>query len=412
MNLRDLKGKKILIVGYGIEGKATEKFLKHFFPNLTYGITDSRDGDSYLKEQFDYDIAIKSPGVQKNQIKIPYTTATNIFFANKNPLHHVIGITGTKGKSTTSSLIYHILKHNGFHTKLIGNIGVPMLNELINEPAVGTFYVVELSSYQLEDINFSPHISVYVSLFTDHLDHHGSLKNYHHAKKRMIEFATPADYVVYNQNFKEFNKWVKNTSATTVPFDLSKVISKVPLIGEHNRENICGAITTTAILGIEKDKAIKSLQFFKSLPHRIEKVGTFKELTFYDDAISTTPESTIAAIDTLENIGTIFLGGLNRGYDFYGLANAIMSKKIDKVVLFPDSGKKIKSALLQQGFNKDCLYETQSMEDAVKYAYGHTPKNKICLLSCASPSYSLWKNFEQKGDEFKHYVVKYGQIKD
>ncbi|MCX6722890.1 MAG: hypothetical protein NT094_02355, partial [Candidatus Staskawiczbacteria bacterium] len=155
-------------------------------------------------------------------------------------------------------------------------------------------------------------------------------------------------------------------------------------------------------LGVS-DKIIKeAIQKFKPLPHRLEFVGEFKGIKFYDDAISTTPESTIMAIETLKNVDTIFLGGQDRGYNFGQLEKVIKKYKIKNAVIFPDSGKKIKI----KGLN---ILKTKKMQDAVKFAYKNTATGKICLLSCASPSYSLWKNFEEKGDQFKKFVKQYSK---
>ena len=155
------------------------------------------------------------------------------------------------------------------------------------------------------------------------------------------------------------------------------------------------------------DDVIKTaIKTFKGLPHRMEFVGEFKGIKFYDDAISTTPESTIMAIKTLKNIDTIFLGGQDRGYDFLQLEKAIKKYKIRNIVLFPDSGKKIIKN--KKGFN---ILEARDMEQAVKFAFKFTGKGGVCLLSCASPSYSLWKNFEEKGEQFQSTIKKWANEK-
>jgi UDP-N-acetylmuramoylalanine--D-glutamate ligase len=410
MEISELNNKKILIAGYGVEGRVTEKFLKKFLPRVKYDITDIKNGNNYLDKQDTYDLVIKSPGIPSNKINVPYTTASNLFFANINPLHHIIGVTGTKGKSTTSSLIHHILKNNGFHTELIGNIGKPMLSVLLKKEIRYTVYIVELSSYQLEDINYSPNISVYVSLFREHLNYHGSEENYFMAKNRMIKFSNPSNYMVYNPQFKQFINWAKKTQARTIPFDLKIKVPSSPLIGEHNKTNIQGAITTCRILGINSTDALRAIKTFKPLPHRLEKVGVFNNITFYDDAISTTPESTIQALKALSSVDTILLGGEDRGYDFKKLAEQIVKDNIQNVVLFPKTGLRIKEELIKKGYANEIL-ETDSMNEAVKFSYQKTKAGKICLLSTASPSYSLWRNFEHKGEEFRKFIIKYASVK-
>jgi len=403
MKILELKGKKILIVGYGKEGHSTETFLKAHVPDARIAITDQKDGESYLKNQQDFDIAVRSPGVPKEQIKIPYTTATNIFFANKGE-SEVIGVTGTKGKSTTAALIHQILSNSDKRSKLVGNIGTPMLDLLISESSDETIIVCELSSYQLDDIKYSPHIAVVVSLFSDHVPYHKSLEKYHDAKKNIIRYQTEKDFYIYNPKFTELSKWAKETKATSLPYRAFQVSSEILLKGEHNRDNIRAAATVAKLYDISDETVSKTLLTFKPLPHRLEYVGTYKDISFYDDAISTTPESTIAAIESLKNVKTIFLGGLDRGYDFAILIETLKCYDVENIVLFPDTGARIKQLIENEKDYHPNIFDTQSMKSAVNFAYKNTPKQSVCLLSTASPSYTLWKNFEEKGTEFQKFI--------
>ena len=406
MKLDQLKKyKKILILGYGKEGQATERFLKKYHPGAFIGITDKKISDNYLDEQNKYDLVIRSPGIPKHLITKPYTTATNIFLANIKNV--VIGVTGSKGKSTTVSLIYSILKSSGKTVHLIGNIGRPMLDEMLKKIGNDDIFVCEFSSYQLDDIKYSPHIAVVLDLFPEHMNYHGDIKNYYNAKKNIIAHVKTDDYFIYNPKFKELKFWTENLICKAIPFEQKIPIKDkdIPLIGLHNRENIKAAVTVAHLLDIKDDTIVEAVKKFKSLPHRLQMVGKFKEIIFYDDAISTTPQSTILAIESLKNVGTIFLGGEDRGYDFNKMVEVIINYKIPNIVLFPDSGEKIFKLLDKvSGFK---FFKTKSMEEAVKFAYKYTPQNKICLLSCASPSYSLWKDFEEKGDQFQFFVRKY-----
>lgn len=408
MKIDDLKKyKKILILGYGKEGQATEKFLKKFVPIAEIGIADKKYDANYLDEQKNYDLVIRSPGIPKNLITKPYTTATNIFLANINNV--VIGVTGTKGKSTTVSLIYSILKQAGKTAHLIGNIGRPMLDEMLKPIGKEDIFVCEFSSYQLDDIEHSPHISVVLNLFPEHMNYHGNVQNYYNAKKNVIARVTIDDYFVYNPESNELKLWAKNSICKTISFEQNIPIKdeEIPLIGKHNKENIKAAVTVAHLLNINNVTIVEAVKKFKPLPHRLEFVGKFKEIIFYDDAISTTPESTILAIESLKNVGTIFLGGQNRGYNFDKLVEVVIDYKIPNIVLFPDSGDIILKIIKSKKLNELRLFETKSMEEAVKFAYKYTPQDKICLLSNASPSYSLWKNFEEKGDLFQFFVKKY-----
>lgn len=406
MKLEELANKKILVVGLGVEGSATVRFLRTHVPSAAVTTTDQKNGPDYLVNQQEYDFAIKSPGVLNNLIRIPYTTATNIFFANTQGM--VIGVTGTKGKSTTSSLIYDILKTAKKRVHLCGNIGKPLLDELRIGQDENDIYIVELSSYQLNDIHFSPHIAVFINIFPEHMNYHGSMQNYIAAKKHIIQFSTTRDYFVYNQAYPQLVEFARESKAESVPFvrKLPFPDSEIPLLGAHNRDNVRAAVTVGTLLGVPTEIMQKASKHFKPLPHRLQNVGTYKNITFYDDAISTTPQSTIVAIECLKPIGTILVGGLDRGYDFSLLVDVIIRHRIKNVIYFPDSGNKI-AALLKKKTHSTALFPARGMNSAVNLSFQHTPKGTICLLSCASPSYSLWKNFEEKGDLFQKLVKQY-----
>lgn len=392
--------KTALIVGYGNEGRAADEYLHKNYPDIQVSIADEKSHSDNFFKQEEFDIAVRSPGVPKQKIKIYYTTGTNLFFSRNK--QNIIGVTGTKGKSTVATLIGHILKNSGKNIKVLGNIGEPLINELTTEDPADFVYVVELSSYQLDDLDYSPHIAVAVSLFNDHLDYHENSESYVNAKKRITEFQTKQDVFIYNGLFKEFKEWANTSSAKSKTFDADLKIdmATVQLKGEHNRDNMNAAITVCRQLGLTDEQILDGLTTYKPLPHRMENVGTYKDITFYDDAIAVIPEATIAALRSLENVDTLLLGGTDRGYDFSDLEKIIKSKDIRNLVLFPDTGKKmfIKS---REGFN---VLETESMKEAVEFCYKHTKPGSICLLSTASPSYKLWKNFEQKGNEFQKFI--------
>lgn len=390
--------KSALIVGYGAEGKATEAYLKQQFPDITIDTADQTSGENYLHTQQAYDIAIKTPGLTKDKITIQYTTATNIFFSEFRGT--VIGVTGSKGKSTTASLIHAILCEAGLPAKLAGNIGAPML-DILRESDEKTIAVLELSSYQLDDIEYSPHIAVVTNLFPEHMDYHGDVEHYYDAKKNIIRFQKENDFFVYGDSTPISREWAQETRSQALPYEeLPFDGEKIPLLGEHNADNVRAAITVAHILGVPDSTIESAVSKFKGLPHRLELVGEFKGIRFYDDAISTTPESTIAAVKAVPNVQTIFLGGHDRGYDFSELEREVRARGITKIVLFPDTGTRMFADR-----NDLTILETSSMKEAVAFAYAHTPDGGAALLSCASPSYGLWKNFEEKGDHFKKEVI-------
>jgi len=406
--------KNVLILGYGKEGKITEKYLKKKFPKIKIGIADKRISHDYLEKQKDFDLIIKTPGIPKKLVTRPYTTATNIFFSEiarmrrdgKNVI--TIGITGSKGKSTSASLLFSVLKDAGMDARLVGNIGKPMLEELLKPVNEGVIFVMELSSYQLDDIAFSPNIAIVLNLFPEHMPYHGGIENYYRAKKNIINFQKENGLFIYNGKDKIIQKWAKEFSFAKIPFnkiDISNGPKDLYLLGDHNKDNIKAVIAVADFFNIPRGKIEKAIRKFKPLPHRLEFVGEFKGIKFYDDSISTAPESAIAAIKSLKNIGVLILGGEDRGYDFGRLEKSICEYKIKNVILFPDTGKKILKS--RKEFN---VLETSSMNEAVKFAYKYASVGSICLLSPASPSYKLWNNFdfEERGDEFKKWVKRLG----
>lgn len=404
MKLETLENKKILIVGAGKEGKTTYAFLKDHFPKQIIDLVDQNDGSDYLQHIADYETVIKSPGIKPDILSVPYTTAANIFFGNVRGI--TIGVTGTKGKSTTATLIHTILQQAGKKSHLVGNIGNPMLEELSKTNDKEDIWVCELSSYQIADLQYSPHISVILNLFPEHMDYHGSIRNYYEAKKHLVVYATKEDFFVYNPKSDELSELASQTKAIEVPFVEALPFEEkiIPLLGKHNKENVKAAITVAGLFDIPSASIEAAVKKFKALPHRLEYVGTYNDIRFYDDAISTTPESTIKAIESLSHIGTIFLGGQDRGYDFSKLAKVLIKYTIPNIVVFPDSGKKIIESLREQTQNLPNILETTSMLEAVKFTYKSTKPGYICLHSPASPSYSLWKNFQERGDEFQKEV--------
>src|SRR3989344_5681726 len=389
MKISELKDRKIAILGFGIEGEATLRFLKYHFPDKEIGIIDQKDGPEYLAKLAGYDVVIKTAGIPKRLVSQAYTTATNIFFANSRGT--IIGVTCSKGKSTTASLIYEMLKAGGIDVKLVGNIGIPMLDELRAPESAGRFYVCELSSYQLEDLNYSPHIGVFINFFPDHLDYHGGFEAYFKAKKNIVAHATEKDYFVFNPDYERLVRLSGETLEQAVPFTDMLPFSEnaIPLLGQHNVLNVLAAVTVARLVGVSDELIEKAVRCFKALPHRLENVGTFRGITLYDDAISTTPESTIATLEALATsrgkVGTIFLGGTDRGYDFREITRVHVAKGVRHVVLFPDSGARIFEALRQTSGGESIeIFQTREMREAVVFAYQKTLSGSICLLSTAS----------------------------
>lgn len=403
---------KILLLGYGREGKATENFLKSTCPHLQLEIADESSDPQAFNRQSAFALAIKSPGVPKRKVQIPYTTATNIFFANLEhyfPNAKTIGVTGSKGKSTTSSLIAHIIAHSQLPVCLAGNIGRPMLGELLLPHAYNTTFVLELSSYMLEDIYSAPDIAVFLNIFPEHLDYHQGLEPYITAKMRIQAHAKPNNFLVYDPSQPLLCELAQRTAAKTIPWRAEQPLSlsETKLSGEHNLRNIKAAFAATSLLGIPDQAILEAVRTFSPLPHRLQYVATVSGIKFFDDAIASAPEPTIEALKTLGNVDTLFLGGSDRGVDFTTLVDAIAQSPIRNLVFFPESGQRIRNRL-QERYPTKSYNElfTDNMTNAVEFAFGHTAPDSICLLSTASPSYSLWKDFEAKGEAYQQCIFK------
>lgn len=426
---------KVLLVGYGIENRSVYSFLKRVFPNIEIAIADQKAsidlpagattyfGKDYLSAAANYDTLVRAPGVPptllpKNKNII---TATQIFFAlNKKP---TIGVTGTKGKSTTSSLIFHLLKTAGIQAQLLGNIGTPIL-EGINTDA--NISVIELSSFHLEDLKVSPTIAVLLAIAPEHLDHHGSVAAYIDAKLNIARFQKDTDKLIAHLSHAERKEL--GGAANKVFFDLAPQalsnysclgetiiatatrepiisISDTKLVGEGNIQNIIAALEVAKFFDIPKPILQQGLLSFNPLPHRLEPVGEFKGIRFYNDSLCTVPEALRNAINAFgEQVQTAIVGGYDRGISFLEAGKAIANSSVENVIYFPTTGEKILQHALEQSSRPLVSIKVTSMKEAVMAAYKLTAKGKICLLSPASPSFSVFKDYADRGDQFKSWV--------
>ncbi len=420
MKLQELKNKKIAILWFGREGKSTLSFLQSIWCEDVTVLDKAITWENYLDNLETYDYIFKSPWIS------PYTnnllkykdklwSQTKLFFELYK--WKIITVTQTKWKSTTATLVYELLKNAGYNVKLVWNIWNPVLDEIdLNSPY--DFIVYELSSYMLEDLdNHHSFISILWNIFPDHLDWHQGFENYKNAKLNILKNAEnlliwdnlskEIIELLQNKNYKTF--WLNNSYYSHIwnnfLINWKNIKQGIdPIIPwEHNLSNICAIIWVCDILKIDYKIFQKTINSFSWLPHRLQNIWTYKWIIFIDDAISTTPESTIEWIRSFnQKIWTIFLWWSDRWYKFEKLVKELENKKIFNIVLFPDSWDRIK-LLLDNKFN---IFETKSMQEAVEFAFKKTKSWEICLLSTASPSYSLWKNFEEKWDEFKKEVYK------
>lgn len=267
-----------------------------------------------------------------------------------------IGVTGTKGKSTTSTLIYQMLKEQNRKAMLLGNIGTPVFEHL-EEIEKDMILVLEMSSHQLEFMNRSPHIAILLNAYEEHLDHYESFEKYVEAKCNIFKFQTESDYFFYNSDNEILQKIINKTKAQTYRVSLageekSEIYRKNEKIyqqgkeiydetnprnlkGEYNLNNIMFVLGVSEILGLDLQKTIETIQNFKTLAHRLELVGTFDEITFYDNSIATVPKATIEAVKALEQVDTLIIGGMDRGIDYQEFVNYLNQSEINHIICMP-----------------------------------------------------------------------------
>lgn len=433
MKIKDLKDKTILVLGTGREGRSVLRFLENNFPDKKIDVADKRVPldlpknvgktffkDEYLKHLNGYDVIIKSPGIPyfeeirsaKEDKRI--TSSTALFLQNCKG--KVIGVTGTKGKSTTSAMIYEVLKNGGLKTHLIGNIGTPALDYL-EKDSKDTIFVYELSSFQLEDLDVSPNIAVITNIYPEHLDHHGKFSVYIEAKKNITRFQKETDYLIYNEDNPQVNFIAKESYAQKLPYSkqskktIVELIHKdaLPLLGEFNILNVMPAVVIGKLFEIPDKEIEEAIVNFKPLPHRLEYVGEFWGVRFYNDSLSTIPQATAAALSALgKNVETLITGGFDRGIDYSLLGPAIVSAKIKNLILFPSTGERIWEAVKNQKLkNKIQNFDANNMKEAVELAFKHTSQGKIVLLSPASSSFNMFKDYADRGSQFKKYVTSF-----
>ena len=446
--LEKYKNKQIAILGFWKEGKSTLNFLKDFWmQNIT--ILDSNIDivkeknhkyilwGGYLADLWKYDLIFKSPWIspynkQLSKFKSKLITQTQVFFDNYK--WKVIWITWTKGKSTTSTLCYETLKEIWYDVKLVWNIGNPVFDEVdIYNEQTHDFIVYELSSYMLEWLNLKLYIWVVNNIYNCHLDWHSWRKNYETAKfwvikdaeNKLINFELKNYFNNSNSQIKYFwENWDYSFHNPLFYINEQQIMKdeNIKLKWEHNRKNICVIIWVLDI--IDKDNMSenllvleKVLSNFKWLSHRMEDIWTYNWIQFIDDAIATTPESTIAAIKTYgNNIWTILLGWEDSWFEYNKLRDVLKDNKISNIVLFPDTWEKVFWNLskfsYETEFNLEWEYsplilKTKTLKSAVAFAYKNTQKWKICILSNAAPSFSLWSWFIAKWLEYQKEVKNY-----
>lgn len=452
--LNYLENKKILILGFGKEGESSYLFLRKHFPEKKLEIVDKNMnlltdkpylledinvevvlGEDYFRDIDYFDIVLKTPGISLKDFdisKFENKITSQLELLLEFVPCYTIGITGTKGKSTTSSLIYQMIKEQGKDVMLLGNIGEPIFND-IDDMKKDTILVLELSSHALEFVKKSPNIAILLDIYEEHLDHYSSMEKYIEAKFNVAKFQSKNDIFIYNASnryMQEFNFNYKKSDYAIIEEDseLSKTLNlksdnyvlinedriyfnktklfdsklNMQLKGKHNENNVLFVLTVAKILNLDMEKAKNTIENFKNLEHRMEFVAEINDVKYYNDSIATIPEATINAVDALKNVNTLLVGGKDRGVELDSLYEYLKKSNIENIICLPKTGEYVYNSL--KDTNKKC-YLVKDMPEAVKLAKEVTKPNTICLLSPAASSYGYFKNFEERGKIYKECVL-------
>lgn len=423
------EGKRVVILGYGREGRVWLDILQRLGCCKEIAVADMNpieinnpavvpiSGDHYLQECEEYDLILQSPGVivkdkLSDEAKAKILTQTEVLL-RLSPCKHIIGVTGTKGKSTTSSLIFHFLQSCGIPAILIGNIGIPPLRFLSRYDENMTI-VCEMSCHQLEFVHHSPDISVLLNTFPEHLDHYVDYEAYANAKRNIARFQGENSHTLANIDLfpvecggtlhstafgKPADVWTDGSSIFLFGEEIPAEKINTRLCGKHNLYNIGVALAAAKLAGADVDACLKHLPDFLGLEHRLERVAVVNGVEYINDSICTVPEAAIAAVNAFDGTDCIILGGMDRGISYDILGDFLNTGAVKNVILLPDSGRRIGKLITNPDVR---VLPAEDLEQAVNIASMFAKKR--VLLSPASASYGFYKNFEERGSHFKRLV--------
>jgi UDP-N-acetylmuramoylalanine--D-glutamate ligase len=444
---------KIGILGVGIEGESTANYLKSKgYKDITlldekHDLNRFKDsfniieGPRAFKELTQFDFIFRSPGIRKDHKELDYARKKGvriisaiILFFEQCPCP-IIGITGTKGKGTTSTLIYKILKEAGKDVYIGGNIGESPLT-FLDKLKPSSIVVLEMSSFQLHDLEKSPHVAVVVKTTSEHLDYHKDLEEYLLAKENIVAHQNQNDAVIANIDFPYHMRYLLKTPAkkylvsqtkkpangaftergiiySTENNKISEICRSdlVGLRGPHNIENILAACAACTFLEIKPELIKKVFIEFKGLPHRLEFIKKVNGVEFYNDSFSTTPETCIAAIQSFTEPEILIAGGSEKQSDYSDLGRAIVERKnLKTVVLMGITGPRIEYAIKkasETGIVRRCplkIIKTDNYKEAFMAAYLEAGNEGVVLLSPASASFDQFENYKKRGEAFRNWV--------
>ena len=427
---------KVAIVGYGMEGKAScDYFLvkgadvtvcdKNTDTTVPDG-AKTKLGSDYLEDLDQFDVIVRTPGMHPDLIleKNPdvgskITTQINEFL-RVCPTRNVIGVTGTKGKGTTSTLIVKMLEASGKKVTLAGNIGEPALTHL-GEITPESWVVLELSSFQLINLQRSPRVAVCLMVVPEHLNWHADMNEYLTAKMQLFAHQTREDVAIYfagNENSKEvasagggqkipyFQSPGAYVDEDTVTIDDQAVCrtDELKLLGRHNWQNACAAITAVWTAGVHDIEAMRQvLTSFTGLEHRLEFVRELDGVKYYDDSFGTTPETAMVAIEAFSAPKVVILGGSDKGTPFDQLAETVAKQNVRTVVLIGQMGPAIKTALEENDYT-EIVQGGSTMQEIVATAREAAQPGDVILLSTSCASFDMFKDYKDRGNQFKTAV--------
>jgi UDP-N-acetylmuramoylalanine--D-glutamate ligase len=422
---------KVAIVGYGVEGQSAYRYFAAQGADITvYHKERPADlppevgfvEDLHAHELVGYDVVVRSPSVRPDSLHTDgrVTTVTKEFFSVFGP-ERVIGVTGSKGKGTTTSLIYEMLKAAGKRVHLAGNIGVPAL-DLLPELKDGDYVALELSSFQLWDLEVSPHIAVLLMIEPEHLDVHADVDEYVEAKSHIAAYQKADDLLIYLPTNQLTMQAASHTKGRKIPYtqapgahveggfiviDDQKIIKtdELGLVGKHNIDNACAAVTAAWQITQDIPAMREGLMSFKGLPHRLQLVEEVDGVGYYDDSIATTPGSAIAALNAFEQPKVIILGGSDKGADFTELAEEIAKHgdSVRGIVLIGQMAERIFGSLRAAGVDDSkiaWLEGKPSMNEVVGQAQDLAQKGDVVIMSPACASYDMFQNYKDRGEQF------------
>lgn len=438
---------KIAILGFGVEGQSAFKYWLQQTTDITIhdqnpntdvplGSKSVLGPEAYNNlDQYGYDFIVRSPGsrIDRQSLSTLVTTPTAEFF-EKCPVP-IIGVTGTKGKGTTSALINEILMAAGKATHLLGNIGTPAL-DMLEQIKPGDYVVFELSSFQLIDLPLSPHVAVHLMLEPDHMDWHADQQEYINAKANIFRNQINTDIAVYydsrvvqasaqlsaaelkipfDRNMKSA-KGVRVADGQICVYDIALAsVSDVSLQGEHMLDNVCAAIAATWALlhqdmNQEELKSLysKVLQGFSGLPHRVQLVAEIDGVKYIDDSYSANPSAAQAGLKAFKDSKLAILGGYDKGADFDDLARTVKDSNVSRVIVIGVTAAKIKEALNNVGFT-DIVEGGKTMHEIVVKAAELAQPGEVVLLSPGCASFDMFQNFSDRGNQFIEEVERLKQ---